>query len=881
VRLLSPLTGRTEEMEAIAAAMSAADCSGIIVSGAAGVGKSRLAREVLSSAVSSGCDTRWAVGTSAARNLPLGAFASWAGSAGANTLDLVRGVIESLTSASPGTQVVIGVDDVHLLDDLSAFVLHQIAQRRAAQLVLTIRDGEPVSAAVQDVWRGAQFERLDLQPLSRRETAILLSATLGGAVGADAIGRLWNLTCGNVLYLRNIVEQEVSDGRLVLQGGHWQWTGNPIVPPSLVELIEARIGTLPESVADVIDALAVGEPLDLATLTRISDRAAVEDADTRGLITLERVNGQLQARIAHPLYAEVRRSRAAPTRLRRLRGLIATELAESALSEDMRVVVQRAALSLESDLEPDAELLIRAAGGALILADMPLADRLADSAIRAGGGPQAHFIRSYALAWLGRPAEADAVLAEIPTEALTEADRVILACHRISGTLWGLADPAAAKRLIDETASTAPPAVSTWVAAQRTIYWAAMAQPSAARASARGLVLEELPDIMAGATSWAMTVALGDSGHTTEAVGTARIGYAIVDGSVDSPHMRFLIADKHISALLQAGRILEAAALAEEMERYAADLPGAAQLFGTPLSGRAALGAGRLAQACDVLQLAAELLTGEANGLGYRYRIPYTTALALRGMVNEAAASLSALEKHRHPSYQFVDYERGLARAWVAACEGSVTNAVSIALATAETAKHNGQFAAEVTCLQAATQMGDRTSESRLRELTDIVEGPRVALAARFAAGVLNGDGAALDAISVEFEDMSDLVAAMDAAAHAALVHRRNDMRGSALTSSARAEAIAERCGGALTPALQQAVERLPLTDREREIGMLIGQGLSSREVAHRLTLSTRTVESHLYRAMAKTGTTSRDGFAALLRQQISSGAKPQDGCLT
>lgn len=57
----------------------------------------------------------------------------------------------------------------------------------------------------------------------------------------------------------------------------------------------------------------------------------------------------------------------------------------------------------------------------------------------------------------------------------------------------------------------------------------------------------------------------------------------------------------------------------------------------------------------------------------------------------------------------------------------------------------------------------------------------------------------------------------------------------------------------------------MPLTDREREIVMLIGEGLSSREIAERLTLSVRTVESHVYRAMLKTGTTSRDELAALL----------------
>ena len=107
-------------------------------------------------------------------------------------------------------------------------------------------------------------------------------------------------------------------------------------------------------------------------------------------------------------------------------------------------------------------------------------------------------------------------------------------------------------------------------------------------------------------------------------------------------------------------------------------------------------------------------------------------------------------------------------------------------------------------------------------------------------------------------------------AAQAALVYRRQDLRGSALGCSTRADALAEQCGGARTPALRQASEPLPLTDREREIVMLIGEGLSNRAVAERLTLSVRTVESHIYRAMLKTGTTSRDELAALIPRQRS-----------
>ena len=95
---------------------------------------------------------------------------------------------------------------------------------------------------------------------------------------------------------------------------------------------------------------------------------------------------------------------------------------------------------------------------------------------------------------------------------------------------------------------------------------------------------------------------------------------------------------------------------------------------------------------------------------------------------------------------------------------------------------------------------------------------------------------------------------------------RHEQQHRNALTSaiSTRAEMLAEQCG-ATTPALRQASEQLPLTDREREIVMLLAEGLSSPTIAERLTLSARTVEGHIYRAMAKTGTTSRDELAALL----------------
>ena len=490
-------------MQTLEAAISGSDVSGILVCGAAGAGKSRIAREALSAAASQGCETHWIVGTSSARAIPLGAFTAWAPSGVTDTFQLLRGVIESLTASAATAKVVLGVDDVHLLDDLSTFVVHQIVQRRMARVILTVRDGASIPAATQELWTAGQFDRLDLKQLSIDETATLVSAALQGPADSDAVKRLWKLTRGNVLYLQNIVEQEVADGRIVQENGYWRWIGDPIVPPGLVELIECRIGDLPTPVSDVVDALAVAEPIEVAALAQIADAAAIEEAETRGLITLEAAGSGIEVRVAHPLYGEVRRRRAPHSRLRRLRGLVATALAAANDCDEIRVVVRRAALSLDSDLTPDADLLVRAAHGAVWLGDLHLADRLAEAAIHAGAGPDPNFVRAHALSCLGRGEEADAALADIRTGQLTDRDRARFAFLRSSNMLWTLGDPARAKDLIDDALRNAPAHCRTFIDAFLTIYWFAMDEPEAALRASKNLALEDIP-IVGAEIGWAL-----------------------------------------------------------------------------------------------------------------------------------------------------------------------------------------------------------------------------------------------------------------------------------------------------------------------------------------------------------------------------------------
>jgi DNA-binding NarL/FixJ family response regulator len=54
-----------------------------------------------------------------------------------------------------------------------------------------------------------------------------------------------------------------------------------------------------------------------------------------------------------------------------------------------------------------------------------------------------------------------------------------------------------------------------------------------------------------------------------------------------------------------------------------------------------------------------------------------------------------------------------------------------------------------------------------------------------------------------------------------------------------------------------------PLTGREREIATLVADALSNRQIAHRLVLSERTVESHVRSVLAKLGLANRTEVAA------------------
>ncbi|MBV8785547.1 MAG: LuxR family transcriptional regulator [Mycobacterium sp.] len=868
-----PLTGREEELEVVAEVLGAdGPHAGVVIAGSAGVGKTRLAREAMAAASRRGMVVRWLAGTLAAQSVPLGACVQWAERLGGNPVQLVGRAIKAITASPDDTRVLVVVDDAHLLDNLSAFVLHQLVQRRAATVLLTIRTGAQPPDAVTALWKDGHLRRLDLQPLSRAESDGLLQSALGGPVSIPCADRMWCMTRGNVLFLHHLVAQELHAGRLVPRDDHWRWVGTMEVSQTLVDLVDLRVGAAPEAVLEVIDLVAVAEPLELAYLTALADPTAIEDAERCDLITISRKTRGGVVRLGHPLYGEVRLARAGQLRLKRLRGRIARSMTASNGAVAAPDPVRLAVLWMQSNLAPDHHVYTRAAQTAFQRLDADLTQRLAEAAVGAGADVDTELLRANALTMLSRGAEAEDLLKPLSARPLPEPAKSTAVSLRAVNLLWPLRRPEQARQVVDDALSTASSPASDRMLAFRAVQFAVEAQPAEALRVYESIDRTELTALPALILAWAQCIALGDLGRPLVAGAIAEEAAQLAAASPEATYYQAVILVVfYMQALIVGGCITEALTVANRTYQQCADVPGRALTFAAAISGRAALASGDLRTAVERLGQAVTELAEATDGGSHNFGIDYAVALALTGDVDAAAVALAQMTRRRHPAHAYRESDSLLAEAWVAAVRGHISSAQALAGEAARFARIHGQHGREVVCLQAAIQFGDQHTAARLAELAELVDGRRAGLVARWAAALAARDGGeALLAVSHDLETMGDRVAAADAAAHAALAFRRQNRRGPALTACGRADQLIA-VTGARTPATQAAATPLPLSSREREIAILISQGLSNSEIAQALTLSIRTIEGHIYRACARVDAATRSELAELIGPFVKS----------
>lgn len=860
------MVGRAAELLVIAEALGDDRTgAGLVIAGGPGVGKTRLSREAAATAAGLGWIVRSLSGTAAAQTIPLGAFSQWIDQSAGHPPNAVSAVIDAITASSDGAPVLVVADDAHLLDSQSVFVLHQLARRAAASVIATVRTGTFAAETVGSLWKDGYLRRVDVEPLSRPQCDDLLRAALGGPVHSDTIARMWELTRGNVLFLRELVGQEVDSGRLRLAGGHWRWTGEFEVSPTLVDIVELTIGAVPVPLLEVLDIVALAEPLEVGHLTALVGSEAVEEAERRSLIHISHPSPGGLVRVGHPLYGEARRARTGSLHAARVRGRVVSAMTDATPDVPQPDPVRMALLLLDSDLPPDPNVFHCGALAAFLRLDLPLTERLARAAADAGAGVQAQLLHANALLRLARADEAEAVLDELAESAAPEAG-TLAAILRAACMLFSRGRPQESWQIIDDALSCAPDVLIPSLQASRVAQLALAGRPAQAADLAETVnraMVSALPMMFMAS---GLTLALGDLGRIKAATEVADEGNQLAADTPQAAYQAVGLNLMHAESLATAGYIPAIRTLAAEALRRWADIPRVPHIVATAIDGLASAAEGDLRAAIDRLGSAIDDVEdlGENRWLGYLLWVPYTQALAQAGRSQEALDARARMAESRHPSFEFLEPARLCAEAWAAAARGKTSEAIKLTRCGADVARAHGQNSREVMCLQAALGFGDSSLRGRLAELAGLVEGPRAMLVERWADALAAGDGDRLLAISADLEDMGDRIAAADTAAQAALAFDRQGRRGSRLSASERATRIITDCAG-VTPATRAAATPLPLSNREREIASLVSQGLSNREIAEALTMSVRTVEGHIYRACGKLGFTNRSELGRLV----------------
>ena len=439
-----PVVQRDDEFRRIQSALvGGTDIRGIVLIGDAGVGKTSLARLVTQSLPTR---VQWVAGTESARSIPLGVFAHLVGSA--TSRDPMAFLAAAREAILTEEHSIIGVDDAHLLDQLSATLLHQLAIEGSVRIVATIRDGELVPDAITSLWKDGYLQRLHLTPFTRTQCVGLIEQALGGRVEGLSADLMWEASGGNALYVKHLVEGALEAGTLSQVRGVWQLRGRTAVTSELASLLDSRIDALPDDVLHTLRLLTFCEPLDLDALTTMVGAEAVESAEARGLIRIMEHRNGLDVRFNHPLFGEVIRRRLGMAAARRLRGQLARVLRDRPIHSPAQRI-RLAELTLDSDVTPETELLVLAAQDAISLTNITLGERLARAAVNRGGGLIASELLARALLWQGNATDAEETLSLFDPESMTELELVRWGTARIANLQWSMGDAEGADEVLD------------------------------------------------------------------------------------------------------------------------------------------------------------------------------------------------------------------------------------------------------------------------------------------------------------------------------------------------------------------------------------------------------------------------------------------------
>ncbi|MDQ4097964.1 MAG: LuxR C-terminal-related transcriptional regulator, partial [Actinomycetota bacterium] len=878
-----PLVGRTKEIARLRTSLTERTGGGVVLAGPPGAGKTSLARRSVELAADLGLTPQWVYATRATAGIPLGAFAPTLPTLATapSPERLLYEAHKALRERPDGTPGLLAVDDAHLLDDVSALLVNQLATAGATLVVLTLRSGQAAPEPIVALWKDAHVERIEVAPLEQSHVEEILTTVLGGPVDMALSYQLWRASGGNPLYIRELFQAAWDKGLFHEEDGSWRLTGELPSSPRLAELVEARLGSLDDEARTGLELVALGEPLRLAHVEGLISFDLLSRLEADGLLRVVAAEGGELVQIGHPMYGEVLRDGVSPLRVRRLHRRLADSLeATGATGATERDQVVRWRLASGAELDP-AEL-IDVARRAVAGFDVEFASRCATAAYGAEPSARAGIVLGRALVLAKDHYGAEALFATVEDLAETD-DEIVDGAEARADNLYhwlNKPDTARAVNLRAERRVTSEDARRR-LALHRAWLDLFDGRPLAALAVAEECLAQrdtqvELDAAVLGGRACMI------SGRFTRGMELAgRI--AAAQRRLDRRHAPVepaLRLSVEVFILVHSGRLEEAVKKAREAHARAIESGDVnARSWFADLLGQAYLLQGRVATAERWMREA--IVAQTTLGVDPRARFASAEiahAQALRGDAASASATLAGLDRFAGRAWPLFEWGVARARAWTAVAQGDALSARDLLLTAADEQRERQAHPFEAALLHDVVRLGGTTRAvaERLEALCDLVDGDLMAARAAHARAFVAREPSALVDTAARFERMGALLLAAEAGFAAADLARREGAEREASAQARKAHELLARCEGAGIPGLATDAPAPPtLTAREWQIAELAGEGLSSKVIAERLFLSVRTVDNYLGRAFAKLGVTSRTELPGVLAgMPRSSGAQ-------
>ncbi len=742
----------------------------------------------------------------------------------------------------------IAVDDAHELDDSSAAAVEQLVRRGDLRLLAAHTAEQPLAAWVSSLVQHGYLQIVTLGPLCAREIHELGEQVLGGPCDPRLGEELWDLSHGNPLRARLLLKSGKENASLIERNGRWRVSGSWPTHGTLADAIEERLSVLSASAREVLDTLAIAGPLELDVLARLFSHDAIEKAETARAVRIDVEGLRATACVVDRLLTEHLTARLLTTRRRRLaanaaRGLLATG------ARRRRDALRITLLQVEAGIPIAGADALRATQLALLDADVTAARRLVGQVRIDGVAPfeRALIVGQVALAE-GELDEADWWLQEAESLVDSDGELTRVAIARAELIARGRGSFALAIEFVGAALATVThenwrQSLRVEIARLALITGEALTADEMARAVVGNARASQAVAGEALAISAAAQVEAGQFADV-EAL-SKRVSMVARDSNLE-PLARLSLAQ--VEALSYAGHLAEARNLAERATAGNAATAGSWEV----MQGKIFLTIGEIAGATALLQDARVSLES-TDPLDHWWRANAYLALAhsQAGDIERLTAALAPPDWVGHPDF-VARIIAGRAAAWVPALQGDLARAAQKLRRVGLEALDHYHFALAATTLHDAVRLGK--PEVVIGDLSKIADGCEGALSPAYTAHAIalaGGDRRALVDVAARFEDAGALLLAAETLNQAAALFDAAN-GGAVDRAAARASVrLADCCPGARTPAL---LERpTDLTPRQAEVARMAVH-LHSEEIAERLHLSVRTVESHLETAFQKLG---------------------------